>query len=140
MSISLFALHLIMFIFLIPRNYCAKVVNEACFLLKFFFVIGVLFALMFVDNKYMIAYVNFSIIISVFFLIYQSVALIDFAYRMNEKLVREYHNGNRCAGVALIFFSVVLLSLNIWLLVEHFQTFWLSGKQFLHFDLLLNYF
>lgn len=117
-----------MFIALLPRNYCAKVINEACFIVKFFYVIGVSIALIFVPNVYLKNYVHASMVLSIVFLLYQAVALIDFSYKANENLVREYHRGNKCYGVLLIVFSIVLLGLNVLLLVEHFMSFWLDGK------------
>ena len=129
---SLLAMHLVLFIFLIPRNYCSKVINEACFFLKFIFVIAVVIALMFVNNKYMKAYVDFSIVVSFFFLLYQAFSLIDFSYKVNERLVREYHRGSNCFGFLLISFSLILLSANIWLLVQHFLNFWIAGKSYIY--------
>lgn len=127
-SFALFALHLLILILILPRGYCSKVVNEACFLLKLLLVPAVAIALMFVENKYLNFYVQASVIASFFFLVYQAVALIDFSYIMNEVLVREFHRGKRFYGGLLIFLSLALLALNIWLLVYQFQTFWLSGR------------
>ena len=136
-SIALLSLHVLMFIALLPRNYCAKVINEACFVVKFLFVIGVSIALIFVENKYLKNYVHAAMILSIVFLLYQAVALIDFAYKANERMVREYHRGNNCYGVLLIFFSLSLLALNVLLLVEHFMSFWIDGSS-LRFVFLLD--
>jgi hypothetical protein len=130
-SIALLALHALVLIFLIPRVYCSKVVNEACFGLKLLMVLALVIALMFVDNKYLKVYVQISVIASFFFLVYQAVALIDFSYILNEKMVREYHRGNKCFGVLLILLSLILLGLNLWLMVDQFLTFWLPGKSLL---------
>lgn len=136
-SIALFALHLLVLILILPRVYCSKVVNEACFLLKLLLVLAAIIALMFIDNQYLKVYVQISVIVSFFFLIYQAVALIDFSYIMNEKLVREYHRGKKCFGALLIIISLVLLALNLWLLVDQFKTFWLSGEYPFNLRLLL---
>jgi len=97
-------------------------------------VLGGIIAFMFIDNKYLKVFVQISVIVSFFFLLYQAVALIDFSYIMNEKLVREYHRGNNCYGVLLIVFSLLLLGMNIWLMVDQFKTFWLSGKVLFFFN------
>lgn len=127
-SLALFGLHVLVLLLILPRTYCSKVVNEACFLLKLLLVLAAVIALMFLDNKYLSVYVQISVIASLFFLIYQAVALIDFSYIMNEKLVREYHRGKKCYGALLIILSLLLLALNMWLLVDQFKTFWLSGE------------
>lgn len=130
-SLALFCLHCLILILILPRTYCSKVVNEACFLLKLLLVLGFTIAMMFVDNKYLKAYVEISVYVSFFFLVYQAVAIIDFSYIVNEKMVREYSRGNRCYGALLIIVSLVLLSLNIWLMVDQFLTFWISGILYL---------
>jgi hypothetical protein len=127
-SLALVLLHSLILILILPRTYCSKVVNEACFLLKLLMVLGGIIAFMFIDNQYLKVFVQISVIVSFFFLLYQAVALIDFSYIMNEKLVREYHRGSNCYGGLLIVFSLLLLGINIWLMVDQFKTFWLSGK------------
>lgn len=127
-SLALFCLHFLILVLILPRTYCSKVVNDACFLLKLLLVLGLVIALMFVDNKYLRAYVQVSVYLSFFFLVYQAVAIIDFSYIMNEKMVREYQRGNRCYGALLIIISLLLLAVNVLLMVDQFVTFWISGK------------
>lgn len=134
-SLALVLLHSLILIFLLPRTYCSKVVNEACFLLKLLMVLAGIIAFMFVDNQYMKVYVQISVFVSFFFLIYQAVALIDFSYIMNEKMVREYHRGSKCFGALLIIISLALLVLNIILMVNQFKTFWLSGNVSFKFNI-----
>jgi thiol:disulfide interchange protein len=57
---------------------------------------------------------------------------------MNEKLVREYHRGNKCAGFGLISISLILLGCNIWLLVEHFKTFWIADCVYNKVNLIIS--
>lgn len=130
--------HLIICILLFTRDSFAKIVNEKCFLAKIFFIFLIIIFLLFVDNSYLIYYVKISSFISVIFLIYQSIILIDFGYIWNETWVEKYQNGTTFYGILLIIFSILLAGATIGMVYVNFNNFWLENCWYNKINLILN--
>jgi Serine incorporator (Serinc) len=120
------------------RDKFAKVINEQGFLVKFSIVIGVTIGLLFVNNSYLSVYVQFSTFVSLIFLVYQSIALIDFGYIWSETWVEKYSNGATFYGILLILASMLLLTTNIAALFVNFTNFWLEGCYYNKLNLSFN--
>lgn len=128
MSLTLITFFTLVFIILIPFQKCGFLFNEGGFIGKIFLVFAISFGFLFVKNSALTHFIIISTIVSVFFLLFQSVTLIDFSYRISQNLVNQYYNGKKCFGFVMIFLSIVLLLANIGLLVWHFFTFWLTSN------------
>ena len=126
-SVSLFFLHFIIMILLFTRDSFAKFINEECFCVKILFVVVLTFILLFVDNVVFFYYVKFSSYISVVFLLYQSILLIDFGYVWNETWIGKYYKGTTFYGFLLIFFTIAFSFLTGFMIFLNFKNFWISG-------------
>lgn len=135
---ALAVLHLVIMVCLFTRDSFAKFVNEQCFLAKFLAVTGLTLVLMFVDNSHLRIYVQIAGIVSVIFLLYQSISLIDFGYNWNDTWVDKYTDGTTFYGILLILGSIGLFSLNAYLIHLNFSTFWISGCALNKGSLMLN--
>lgn len=123
-SLALLLFHLIVLILLFTRDNFAKYINEECFLLKILIVMGFIILLFLIPNEKLYYYVAISKFLSMIFLLYQSITLIDFGYVWNEVWVEKYENGTTFYGVLLIVFSIILLVSNIFLLILNINEFW----------------
>ena len=63
----------------------------------------------------------------VFFLIYQNITLIDFAYVWNEKWLKKYEDGTVFYGILLILASIGLLCLTVISMLFNIGKFWIEG-------------
>ena len=123
---------------LLTRNNFARFVNERCIVLKFILALTLTFALLFVPNDYLIFYVKIASFISLLFLLYQSIALIDFGYIWNEKWVENYDLGSNFHGIMLICSSAILLILSVICIGFNFSNFWISGCIYNKINILAN--
>lgn len=94
--------------------------------------------LLFVDNYHLRTYVEVSTYLSLIFLVYQSIALVDFGYVWNEVWVQKYSDGTTFYGILLVLTSLLLLATNIAALFVNFYNFWLPGCYYNKVNLLLN--
>lgn len=78
--------------------------------------------------------------LSLLFLLYQSIALIDFGYMWNEKWVDKYDMGVKIYGIFLVCFSFALLILATACLAVNFRNFWIGGCIYNKINLLGNIF
>ena len=99
-------------------------------LLKILFVLALTVLMLFVHNDYLFYYVKVSSYLSVVFLIYQSIILIDFGYTWNEFWVEKYENGTTFYGILLIVFSLLFVAVDIFLLKLNINEFWIDGCSF----------
>jgi len=71
-------------------------------------VMGIFFALLYVDNSFFVTYSTFAAYVGGLFLLFQIIMIIDLFYIWGEKWVKIYDEGNTCWGVVMIIFSVGL--------------------------------
>ena len=98
--------------------------------IKILFVFVLTFLMLFIHNDYLYYYVKVSSFLSLIFLIYQSIILIDFGYSWNELWVEKYENGTTFYGILLIVFSLLLITADIFLLKININEFWIDGCTF----------
>jgi len=89
--------------------------------LKFFILIALIVASVFIPNPFFLYYVWVSFICAGLFIIYQLILIVDFAHKLNDYLVEQLEEDRRCLAVLLsgtvLFFAVALvLNLIIWIL------------------------
>ena len=127
-----------MFLCCLERGRFAKAVNEQCFVLKFLLVCGLVAGLLFVPNYHLSYFVEASVYASLLFVVYQSIALVDFGYAWNEIWVRRYAQGRRSYGVMLVLASLGLLAVLALALASNFRNFWQPGCTYNKLSLAVN--
>lgn len=137
-SIGLLCLHFLLLLLMFARDNFSKTVNEGFFFFKFLIVALIAFAFLFVNNYYFRFYVTIASWISVVFLIYQSVSLIDFGYSWNEYWVERYETGTPFYGIVLVIFTLLFGAGSVALIVKNFVVFWIAGATYYKLALILN--
>ena len=122
----------------LERGGFAKAVNEQCFMLKFLLVCGMVAGLLFVPNYYLRYFVEASAYASLLFVVYQSIALVDFGYMWNEAWVRRHEEGRNFYGVMLVLASLVMLAAVSLTLASNFRDFWRPGCSYNKLSLIAN--
>jgi hypothetical protein len=115
-----------------------KAINEQGFFVKFLFVLGSTFGLLNVSNKVLQVYIPFAEFTSLAFLVYQSIALIDFGYSWNEAWTDRYSKGQVTYGMLLICAAFLLFGINLAILFINFYNFWLPECTYNKINLVLN--
>lgn len=129
-SLALFLLHIVIMLCCLTRDSFAQAVNERGFGFKFLVVAVGIFGLLFLPNHYLRIYVTITSFVGVLFLLYQSIALVDFAYVWNETWVKRYEDGVSCYGVLLVIGSIGLLALTGVATVYNFNLYWIDGCKY----------
>lgn len=127
LSLALALLHLVLLIAMLTRDAFAKTVNEHGLVLKYMVVVAFFFALFYVPNRYLQPLASFSNILGAIFLLYQSVALIDFAYAWNELWTEKYDGGTSFYGVLLVAGTLIGFAGWIWVLRFGVGSYWVGG-------------
>jgi len=123
---------------MLSRGRFAKVVNEQGFFIKFWGVVYLIYVLDGADKALMQAYVKFANAISVPFVLYQNIALIDFAYSINENLMNRYYKGRRIYAVLIVLITFAMLAVNIGVYMTILELFWLPECNYNLISLAIN--
>lgn len=123
---------------MLSRDRFAKVINEQGFFIKFWTVAILIYYLNGLDKEVMLNYVKFANAISVPFVLYQNIALVDFAYSINEKLVNRYYERSRFYGVLIVLITVLMLALNVGVFMTILELFWLPECAYNRTNLAIN--
>lgn len=123
MSFTLFTMHFIILVFCLCRGKTAKTANEGAFLLKVLYIIGMYIGLHFVSNSFFLDYMKVARVISILFLGFQSLMLVDLFSHWGEHWADIYNRGVQSCGVFLIAFTMLLYGLYIFLTYINFSMF-----------------
>ena len=106
-SFTLAVFQFLMFLVTLLRNHCAAVIHDGWWTAKFLFV-GALFvcSMWFPNYNFIIGYMKFSRIFSIFFLCYQAILMLIVAYCVNQALVDSVQNGAACSGAGIVLLSL----------------------------------
>lgn len=108
MSFTLAVMHSVILLCLFCRNEFSKVMNESCGAFKALLIIGVFIGSLFIPNQFFEGFTVVTKIVSVIFLLFQMVMVIDLCYLWNESWVKKYDEGDTQYAYLLIFFTLVL--------------------------------
>ena len=125
-SFALATFHFLMFVLCLCKGEIVGAINEGAWPLKFAVVGGLFFLTWFIPNTFLSAYVYLAMIISVPFLVYEVILLIDLAYAWNKNWVENYssaENSQSCWAIMLIVTTVVLYLVSIYVLIELLITY-----------------
>ena len=108
-SLSLAALHLLMFLICLCRNPVTAALNDGALMLKAIIVIALNVGFLFIPNNVFKIDGYICMGASFLFLSWQLIILVDLAYTWNSKWVESYDGaeGGKCWGVTLIIFTVL---------------------------------
>ena len=117
MSFTLTCFHLLIMIFSLFGQGCSKAINTGCWMLKFFFILGVYFAFLFISNKVFNVYAEISRYISILFVLYEVMVTISLAHVINIKLVENIEisesKGENGTGYKFLLILLSLIFLGI---------------------------
>lgn len=102
-----------MLLFVLPRARCSMVVNEGCFCLKYLLVVGLFIGSLWINNQVFADYSTAAKYISIFYMILQSIILIDLFYLAGIRLVKRYDDGESQFACYLVVLSILFLSLAV---------------------------
>lgn len=137
-SLALCILHIFIMLCCFTRDSFARTINEHGFMFKVLFVCGLTIGFLFLHNDYLRVYVTASSYLSILFVLYQSITLIDFGYVWNEKWLEKYENGTTFYGILLILGSILLFGLTILSTAFNFNTFWIDGCHYYKINLVFS--
>lgn len=123
LSLALVIMHLFVLFFVIMRNDCSKVFNEKVWLFKILLVVVLYLAFFFVSNSVFQAYSTVAMVLSLFFLIFQVVMIIDLCYLWGVSWVKRYDEGSTCYMYLMIFSTIIVYGFTIYFIVSSFASF-----------------
>jgi hypothetical protein len=106
-SFTLAVFQLVIFLVVLMQNHCAAVIHDGWWTLKFLFV-AVFFvcSMWFSNDPFIIGYMKFARIFSVFFLCYQAVLMLVVSMVINNFFVSKVQDGNACSGGGIVLLSL----------------------------------
>ena len=131
MSFVLGVFHLFMLMFCLLRSEISKFANEGteiwiiigAWFLKIFAIPALFVSMMYIPNSFFMGYVDFARVVSILFLIFESIVFIDLFYHWGERWVKNYDDGHTEWQYILILTAVGL----------YIGTFAFIGQNFVYF-------
>lgn len=132
MSFALTVFHLFMFVVVITRNKVAAAFHDGCWLTKILLVAGVFTGSMWINNSFMVTYMNLSKYVSTVFLIYQALLMLLVSYKINDTLVSNFNKDpTSCSKWILILVSAFFLSATVYTLIKQYKDFSCGSNTFI---------
>lgn len=75
------------------RTRLSMVINEGCFCIKYIITVGIVIGFLWVNDQIFYNFAQFSKWASIFYMLLQSIILIDLFYLAGIKLVKNYDQG-----------------------------------------------
>lgn len=92
-SLSILMVFLIMMVFILCKNRVSMIVNEGLFTVKYLLIVGLFILSLFLNSSVFVFYSQFARIVSLAYMLIQSVIVIDLFYIAGTKLVKRYNEG-----------------------------------------------
>ena len=124
-SFALVIFHSFLLLFLFMRNGCSKIFNEEVWPFKILVVICLVGGFFFINNSFFETYSQISMILSLFFLIFQVVMIIDIFYLWGANWIAKYDAGGNFWMYVLVSVTVVLYSGTIYWMIRSYN--WFGG-------------
>ena len=122
MSFVLACFHAVVFLVILARNTSVAIFHDGCWGTKFLLVLAFFIGTMWIPNDFFRGYMDFSRIVSIFFLLCQALLMLVVSYKINETLVGNYEReqNNSCSATILIGLTVVItLGDVVWLVYQY---------------------
>ena len=124
-SFALVIFHIVILFFVFMRNGCSKVFNEEVWPFKVLFVVVACIGLFFLSNSFFQVYSKIAMVLSLFFLIFQIIMIIDLFYLWGANWINKYDEGQSCYMYLLIIATVLLYGGTIYWTVMSYK--WFGG-------------
>lgn len=92
-SLSILIVFLIMMVFILCKNRVSMIINEGLFTVKYLLIVGFFILSLFLSSSVFVFYSQFARIVSLAYMLIQSVIVIDLFYIAGTKLVKRYNEG-----------------------------------------------
>lgn len=92
-SLSILVVFLIMMVFILCKNRVSMIINEGLFTVKYLLIVGFFILSLFLSSSVFVFYSQFARIVSLAYMLIQSVIVIDLFYIAGTKLVKRYNEG-----------------------------------------------
>lgn len=107
-SFLLAVFHVVLSLFgLCGENEGTRTFHDGCWPFKFLLILACFIITLFIPNSFFQGYGYFAQVVSIAYLLYQVLALVSFAYLVNDKLVGNYEEGSSGWGVLMILLTVL---------------------------------
>jgi len=123
MSFALVALHVFILIFLFMRNGCSRSTNEDIWMFKIMLVVGVFIGSFFISNDFFAKYSVLAMYVSIVFILFQIVMIIDLCYLWNKAWIERYDAGENCYGYLLVFLTAGIYGFLLYFNYRSYQLF-----------------
>jgi hypothetical protein len=106
-----------MLVIILCKNRVSMVLNEGLFTLKYMLIVGFFLLSLFLSNSVFETYSNIAKVLSLVYMLIQSVVIIDLFYIAGIRLVKRYNEGeDECGGIMVglsVIFIGAAISLNV---------------------------
>lgn len=82
-----------MMVFILCKNRVSMIINEGLFTVKYLLIVGFFILSLFLSSSVFVFYSQFARIVSLAYMLIQSVIVIDLFYIAGTKLVKRYNEG-----------------------------------------------
>lgn len=123
LSFCLLCLFFLMLLFMLPRARLSMIINEGCFFVKYMFVLGLFIGTLWISNEVFNTYSKAAQVISIFYMVIQSIIIIDLFYLAGIRMVRRYDEGQTRFAGYLIALSILVEALAVTLNVLGYAFF-----------------
>ncbi|KAL4493646.1 hypothetical protein ABPG72_004139 [Tetrahymena utriculariae] len=124
-SLASFYLGLFLLLFICCGIEAKKMINDGLWCFKITYIILVFILVFFIPNSFFEGYSQFAKYISILYMLFQSLVIIDLLYKWSQTWVKYYDQGNQSMRYVLVFTSLILYGLAISLNVLTF--IWFKG-------------
>ena len=124
-SLSLVIVHVFVLFWLLFRNSCSKNFNEGVWLVKILMVVGTFIGFFFVSNSVFEVYSKVIMVLSVIFLLFQIIMIIDLFYIWGTRWIQRYDAGQKGYAYPLIGFSAILIAATLYVIIRSY--IWFAG-------------
>ena len=124
-SLALVVLHVFVLFWLIWRNGCSKRFNEGVWFFKLLLVVGSFVLFFFIKNTVFSNYAKAIMVLSLVFLLFQIIMMIDLSYIMSQRWVAKYDAGKSAYAIPLFGCSIILYAAAAYGIIRSY--IWFSG-------------
>jgi len=126
-SLALVVLHVFVLLWLLFRNGCSKRFNEGVWLLKILIVVASFVLFFFVKNSVFETYSKVIMVLSLVFLFFQIIMIIDLSYKWGAHWVKKYDAGKKGYMYPLIGSALILYAATGYGIARSYKWFWGCG-------------
>lgn len=124
-SLALVVLHVFVLFWLLFRNGCSKRFNEGVWFFKLILVLGSFILFFFIHNSVFERYSKVIMVLSLVFLLFQIIMLIDLSYIWGARWIQKYDAGKTAYAIPLFGFSLIFYAATAYGIIRSY--IWFAG-------------